>query len=114
MTKLTTLFLASSALIISSAHAFSVGDYLGTNEEEIRTALTEAGYTIQEVEVESDEIEAEVMKDGAEVEFEIATADGKIVEIEMEDEDGDDGNDGDDGDDDDKDDEEDEKEASDK
>ncbi len=81
--------------------AASLGDNVGTTEAEIRAGLVAAGYTIEEIEIEADEIEAEVTLDGQALEIEISPENGTIVAIEADDndsdDDGDDDNDDDDG-----------------
>ena len=63
----------------------SAGDTIGTSEAEIRATLQSLGYVVEEIEFESDEIEAEVTLDGVEYEIEIDPATGLIAEIELED-----------------------------
>ncbi|MEP2704686.1 MAG: PepSY domain-containing protein [Roseibium sp.] len=76
--------------------AVSVGDNLGTNEEDIRAALTAKGYTVEEFEAENGELEAEVILDGQEMEVVIDASSGIVLELEMDDEDdSDDDNDND-------------------
>ncbi|MEL7091109.1 MAG: PepSY domain-containing protein [Pseudomonadota bacterium] len=78
-----------AALIVPTA-AFAgleLGQPLGTQEADIRAALTEMGYEVQEIEFEDDEIEAEVTLDGVAYEIELAVDTGKIIEIELEDDD---------------------------
>ncbi|MEP1933106.1 MAG: PepSY domain-containing protein [Roseibium sp.] len=76
--------------------AVSVGDNLGTNEEDIRAALTAKGYTVEEFESENGELEAEVILDGQEMEVVIDASSGIVLELEMDDEDdSDDDNDND-------------------
>ncbi|MEX0318000.1 MAG: PepSY domain-containing protein [Ruegeria sp.] len=77
----------TSAIIAVPALAFAgfaVGDKLGTDEATIRAKLEEQGYIVQEIEVEGDEIEVEVLKDGVETELELSLADGTVTEIETE------------------------------
>ncbi len=84
------------ALALAPALAFAsvtVGDKLGSTEEEIRAMLEQDGYVIEEIEVEGDEIEVEATKDSIAYEIEIATETGEVIEIEIEKDDVDDDND---------------------
>ncbi|WP_420411523.1 PepSY domain-containing protein [Roseibium sp.] len=65
--------------------AVTLGDDLGTTEEEVRAALTSQGYTITEIETENGELEAEVVLDGQEMEIVIDTTSGLVLEMELED-----------------------------
>lgn len=65
--------------------AVTLGDNLGTTEEEIRAALTAKGYTVTEFETEGGELEAEVTLDGQEMEIVIDTTSGLVLEMELED-----------------------------
>lgn len=65
----------------------AVGSYLGKTEAEARTALEGKGFVITEVEVEQDELEFEVKKDGKAYEIEVDPGTGKITETELEDDD---------------------------
>ncbi|MEP3045915.1 MAG: PepSY domain-containing protein [Roseibium sp.] len=67
--------------------AVSVGDTLGTSEEDVRAALTAQGYTVEEFEVENGELEAEVILDGQEMEVVIDASSGIVLELEMDDDD---------------------------
>lgn len=82
------------AALLVPATAFAgvdVGQTLGTTESGVRAALTDLGYTVEEIEIEDGEIEAQVTLGGAEYEIEVAMDSGRIIEIELEDdEDGDD------------------------
>ena len=81
-----------AALIVPAA-AFAgldVGSQLGSSETDVRAALSELGYVIHDIEVEDGEIEAEVTLDGVAYEIEVAMDSGKIVEIEVEDDETDD------------------------
>ncbi len=87
---------ATATLVPSIAlAAVSLGDTVGTTEAEIRAGLVAAGYTIEEIEIEADEIEAEVTLDGQALEIEISPQNGTVVAIEATDSDDDDDNDGD-------------------
>ena len=63
----------------------AVGSYLGKTEAEGRAALEAKGYMVTEVEVEDDELEFEVKKDGQAYEIEVDPATGNISETEKED-----------------------------
>lgn len=65
--------------------AVTLGDQLGTSEEDIRAALTAKGYTVTEFETEDGELEAEVTLDGQEMEIVIDTTSGLVLEMELED-----------------------------
>lgn len=65
--------------------AVTAGDTMPTTEAEIRAALEEQGYTVQEFEVEDGEIEVEYLADGQLYEMSIASATGIVTEIELED-----------------------------
>ena len=80
--------LATATLVPSIAFAaVSVGDTVGKTQEEIRSALEKQGYQVREIEVEHDEIEAEVTLDGKSLEIEIAPESGMVVGIEIDDDD---------------------------
>ncbi len=64
-----------------------VGTYIGKTEAESRTALEAKGFVVTAVEVEPDELEFEVKKDGQSYEIEIDPTSGKISETEREDDD---------------------------
>lgn len=82
-TKLTLL----AALMIPGAAlaAVSEGDVLGTTEADVRAALEAQGYVVTGIELEDDEIEADVTLDGAAFEIEVAVATGMVLEIEADD-----------------------------
>lgn len=84
--------LLAALLVPGAAFAgLEIGQTVGTQEADIRAALTNMGYVVQEIEVEDDEIEAEVTLDGVAYEIELAVDTGAVIEIELEDdEDGDD------------------------
>ncbi|MEO1732342.1 MAG: PepSY domain-containing protein [Pseudomonadota bacterium] len=69
---------------------FTVGDSLGTTDEEIRAAVEAKGYVIEEIEREDGEIEVEVLIDGVETELTLAIVDGVLLDIETEGDDTDD------------------------
>lgn len=73
-----------------AAAAVSLGDNLGTTEDDVRSALTSQGYTVEEVETEDGKLEAEVTLDGQEMEVVVDASSGLVLEVELEhDEDGD-------------------------
>ncbi|WP_299480789.1 PepSY domain-containing protein [uncultured Roseibium sp.] len=81
-----TLF-SISGLVASmgvAAAAVSLGDKLGTSEDEIRSALTQQGYTVEEIEAEDGKLEAEVTLDGQEMEVVVDAASGMVLELELE------------------------------
>ena len=63
----------------------TAGDTVGKTPAEIRASLESLGYVVKEIEIEDDEIEAEVTMNGEELELEIDPATGKVAEIELED-----------------------------
>ncbi len=63
----------------------SVGDSVGTSDEEIRAALTAQGYSIEEIENEDGKFEAEVVLNGQTFEIEIDPHSGNVLEIEEDD-----------------------------
>ncbi|MCV0428992.1 MAG: PepSY domain-containing protein [Roseibium sp.] len=75
------------ASTMAALAAVSVGDQLGTTEEDIRTALTSQGYTVEEFETEDGKLEAEVSKDGQELEVVVDAKSGLVLELELENED---------------------------
>ncbi|MES0882820.1 PepSY domain-containing protein [Roseibium sp. SCP14] len=82
--------LSATGLIASMGTALaavSIGDSLGTTEADIRSALTAQGYTVEEFETEDGKLEAEVMKDGQEMEVVIDAKSGLVLELEPEDDD---------------------------
>lgn len=89
MTNLKALALTTAIVSLPALGyaAVSVGETLGTSEAEIRANLEAAGYTVTEFERENGEIEVEVMIDGVEQEIVVAANSGKILEIELEDDD---------------------------
>lgn len=80
-------FLAGTSLAVA---AVSVGDTLGTTEDEIRAALTAEGYKVEEIETENGEIEAEVSLDGKEMEVVVDATSGLVLEMELDGQDEDD------------------------
>ena len=87
--KLNSLTLASTLIFagIAAQAAVVAGDELGTTEVEIRTALEGAGYVIESVEIDGDEIEAEVTIGGVSFEIEISGITGLVQEVEAEEDD---------------------------
>ena len=85
----------------------AVGDLLGTTNAEIRASLESAGYSVDEVEIEDGEIEAEAVINGQSVEIDISPENGTILALESDDTEQDDDDDSDDGDNDDDDDDKD-------
>ncbi len=82
--------LGTTTLIAIPALAFAasaVGDVLGTSEAEIRANLESQGYIVQKIEFEDGEIEVEAIFEGQEIEIELASNTGAIIEIETEDDD---------------------------
>ncbi|MHA7772031.1 PepSY domain-containing protein [Roseibium sp. M-1] len=73
--------LASTGIALA---AVTAGDTLGTSEEDIRNALTSQGYTVEEIETEDGEIEAEVSLDGQEMEVVVDAKSGLVLEVELE------------------------------
>lgn len=83
-----TAILASMTLALSSTVALATvatGDKLGTSEQEIRAQLVAKGYEVKSIEIESDEIEAEVALNGKAFEIEIDKTTGQVTEVEEED-----------------------------
>ena len=90
MTKIASIVtaIAGAALLVVSTQAqaaVTVGDVVGKTEAEVRTQLEAAGYTVNEIEVERDEIEAEVTLDGVALEIEIDPTSGAVTEVEADD-----------------------------
>ena len=77
-----------AGVVVVPAVAFAAvaeGDLVGTSEAEIRKQLTSMGYEVTEIEVEDDEIEADVVLNGQQFEIEINPETGKVTEIEADD-----------------------------
>lgn len=89
MNMKTTLAVLGTAIVLAPGvvYAFAVGDQIGTAEADIRAKLQAAGYMVEEIEIDSDEIEVEATIDGQEVELTIDPATGLIAEVELDDED---------------------------
>lgn len=83
----TGLLTALSLTLASSAAMATVtaGDRVGTTETEIRSQLLAQGYKVQAIEIESDEIEVEVIHSGKAYEIEIDRTTGQVTEVEEED-----------------------------
>jgi uncharacterized membrane protein YkoI len=82
------LVLLAALMIPGAAFAqINVGDTVGSTEAAVRSALEASGYAVLEIEVEDDEIEAEVTLDGTAYEIEVSAASGMVLEIEVEDDD---------------------------
>lgn len=80
--------IALLAALIAPAAAFAqinIGDDLGVSETAVQAALEAQGYTVTEIEFETDEIEAEVILDGQAFEIEISPETGLVVAVELED-----------------------------
>jgi Peptidase propeptide and YPEB domain len=80
--------LSTSGLLVAmgaAVAAVSVGDKLGTTEDDIRAALTGQGYTVEEFESEDGKLEAEVTMDGQEMEVVVDAQSGLVLELELED-----------------------------
>jgi len=93
-TKLkTNLLIAALGIGVMPAFAQAAlqeGDMVGTDEAAIRATLEGAGYEVIEIEIEDNEIEAEVTQGGKEYEIGISVKTGAVTEIEAEDDDDDD------------------------
>ena len=77
--------LAGLLIPATAIAGLELGQTLGTAEADVRAALTELGYTVQEIEIEDGEIEAEVTLEGVAYEVEVTADTGQIVGIELED-----------------------------
>ncbi|MCP5082439.1 MAG: PepSY domain-containing protein [Alphaproteobacteria bacterium] len=91
-TTLAAAFLAASGLAYAASsqndvalEGAEVGTYLGKTEAEGRAALEAKGFVVTEGEVEDDELEFGVKKDGQAYEIEVDPGTGKISETEKED-----------------------------
>ncbi|WP_299555837.1 PepSY domain-containing protein [uncultured Tateyamaria sp.] len=86
MTNLTKPAILAALIVPGIAIAGAdVGQTLGTSEADVRSALTAMGYVVQEIEIEGEEIEAEVTLEGVAYEIEVAIDTGLVTEIELED-----------------------------
>ena len=79
------ILFAALAIPVSALAAVSVGDAVGTDDDAIRAKLEAAGYVVDEIEREDGEIEVEASLDGREVEIEISSDTGTVLEMELED-----------------------------
>jgi hypothetical protein len=77
--------LASTGMALA---AVSVGDTLGKTEDDVRAALSSQGYMVEDIETEDGEIEAEVSLDGREMEVVVDARSGQVLEMELEDPEG--------------------------
>lgn len=68
-----------------AAAALTVGTPIGQDVDTVRAALEAEGYEVLEVELDGDEIEADVLRDGQAFEVEVSVTDGVVTEIELED-----------------------------
>ena len=75
------------ASTVAALAAVSIGDQLGTTEDDIRNALTSQGYTVEEIETEDGKLEAEVSMDGQEMEVVVDAKSGLVLELELEEDD---------------------------
>lgn len=75
----------SATTIIASAQ-LEKGAVIGKSEAEIRLALEQQNYVIDEIEMEDGTYEVEVTLNDREMELEIDANTGEILEIETEDE----------------------------
>lgn len=73
------LLLLSPAVASASV---SKGDVLGTSEMEVRAALEKQGYTVTEIEIEGGVIEAEYIAQGTEMEIEVDTTTGQVLDVD--------------------------------
>lgn len=88
MIKLNPIALTAGLLAPALAVAqIGVGDPAGTTEAQVRATLLDLGYTIIEMEIEGDEIEAEARLDGVLYEIEVSTARGIVTSIALEEDD---------------------------
>lgn len=85
--------IALLAALMAPAAAFAqinIGDDLGVSETAVQAALEAQGYTVTEIEFETDEIQAEVLLNGQALEIEISSETGLVVAVELEDHEDDD------------------------
>lgn len=78
--------LVALALLIPSAALAQVtlGQNLGTTEAAIRASMTEAGYTVTDIDFDSDEIEIEAVRNGQKYDIEL-TLQGVVKEMQLDD-----------------------------
>lgn len=67
--------------VVASA-AVAEGDILGTSEMEIRAALERKGYEVTEIEIEDGVIEAEFIAQGTEMEIEVDSTTGQVLDVD--------------------------------
>lgn len=67
--------------VVASA-AVAKGDTLGTSEMEIRAALERQGYEVTEIEIEDGVIEAEFIAQGTEMEIEVDSTTGQVLDVD--------------------------------
>ena len=84
----------SSGLIVlagavAAAASVTLGDKLGTSEDQIRTALEAQGYVIEEIEAEDGGFEVEAVLNGQSLEIYLDGETGAVTEMEAEDDDDD-------------------------
>ena len=99
MTNLKKFSAIAAVAILYPTYALAelaVGDVVGTTEAEIRASMEGAGYAVNAIEIETDEVEIEAMLNGQEFEIEVDPAAGTVAEIEMAEADDDDDEDDDD------------------
>lgn len=81
MTSLTGLILTVPALAFAGV---TLGDTLGTTQEDIRAHMSGLGYEVLEIEIEGDEIEVEYRFEGVEYEAELDPKSGQVIALEIE------------------------------
>lgn len=88
--KTTNILLTSTLALfaVSADAAVETGDVIGTSETEIRAVLEGDGYDVQSITFDEEEIEIDALFDGKEVEIELSSDEGAILEIEFDDDDG--------------------------
>lgn len=88
--KTTNILLTSTLALfaVSADAAVETGDVIGTSETEIRAVLEGDGYDVQSIKFDEEEIEIDALFDGKEVEIELSSDEGAILEIEFDDDDG--------------------------
>jgi hypothetical protein len=95
--------LALAALILGAptlaTAQVALGDKLGTTDAEIRVAIENAGYSLNEIAREEGVVELAIQRNGVENEMILAAVDGAVLKLENEEDDrgGDDDDDDDDG-----------------
>lgn len=79
---LTGAFMALLLLPAVASAAVTKGDVLGTSGMEVMTALEQRGYTVTEIEIEDDVIEAEYIAQGTEMEIEVDRTTGQVLDVD--------------------------------